>query len=292
MQLNIGQDLHNTVLHAPIGVCILNADTLTAEIVNDKFIEVAGKPYEAIFGRFFWDAFAETRPYYEEALANVVTTGEAYYADEVELMLIRHGQEEMIFVTFVYAPIKDNVGKVIKVAVWVLENTRQVVERQKEETAKVAFAKERDRLKSFFMQAPAGICILSGPQLVYELANPAYQALLPGRKILGRPIFEALPELVGTPLQEILLNVYHNGEPYDMNELLIPVAEYEGGPTKDRYFTFNYQPRRDEHNNVDGVLAIVFEVTKMVNVQLELQEAREQADQQKRVYETITSGTP
>jgi PAS domain S-box-containing protein len=292
MQLNTGQNLQNTVLHAPIGVCILNADTLIAEIVNDKFIEVAGKPHEAIFGQFYWDAFAEARPYYEEALANVVTTGEAYYANEVELMLTRHGREEMIFVTFVYAPVKDQADKVIKVAVWVLENTKQVVQRQEMETARVAIVKEPEGLESFFMQAPTGICILSGPKLVYELANPAYQALLPGRNLLDRPIFEALPELVGTPLQEILLNVYRNGEPYDMNELLIPVAEYEGGPTKERYFTFNYQPRRDEHNNVDGILAIVFEVTRMVNVQHELREAREQADQQKRVYETITSGTP
>src|ERR1700733_15281647 len=94
------KDLNNIVLHAPIGICILDAGTLTAEIVNDKFLEVAGKPYEAIFGKFYWDAFAEARIYYEAALSGVVQTGEAYYADEVELMLIRHGREEMIFVTF------------------------------------------------------------------------------------------------------------------------------------------------------------------------------------------------
>jgi len=208
MLLTNGEYLHNAVLHAPIGICILNADTLVAEIVNDKFLEVAGKPYEAIFGQFYWDAFAEARAYYEAALAGVVQTGEAYYADEVELMLIRHGQEEMIFVTFVYAPVKDKAGNVNKVAVWVLENTKQVNERQAVEAARAAFQQERDRLKSFFMQAPAGICILAGPQLVYELVNPAYQQLLPGRKLLDRPIFEALPELLGMPLQDILLNVY------------------------------------------------------------------------------------
>jgi PAS domain S-box-containing protein len=292
MQLTDGEDLSNTVLHAPIGICILDAATLIAEVVNDKFLEVAGKPYEAIFGQFYWDTFAEARSYYEAALAGVVKTGEAYYADEVELMLIRHGQEEIIFVTFVYAPVKDKDGKVKKVAVWVLENTKQVNERQKIEAAKAAFQRERDRLKSFFMQAPAGICILDGPELVYELANPGYQELLPGRKLLNRPLFEALPELVGTPLQEVLLNVYRTGEPYEINELLIPVAEYEGGPAHDRYFSFNYQARRDENEQIDGIMAIVFEVTGMIEVQQDLRQAREQAEQQKRVYETITSGTP
>jgi PAS domain S-box-containing protein len=292
MQLTDREDLHNIVANAPIGICILDADTLTAEIVNDKFLEVAGKPYDAIFGQFYWDAFAEARLYYEAALTGVVCTGEAYYADEVELMLIRHGREEMIFVTFVYAPVKNAEGTVSKIAVWVLENTKQVTERQKVEAARAAFQQERDRLKNFFMQAPAGICILDGPELVYELVNPAYQQLLPGRELLNRPIFKALPELVGTRLQKVLLNVYHTGEPYQINELLIPIAEFEGGPTHDRYFTFNYQARRDANDKVDGVLAFVFEVTGMIHVQHDLQEAREQSEQQKRVYETIASGTP
>jgi PAS domain S-box-containing protein len=292
MQLTDGEDLRNTVLNAPIGICILDADTFVAGIVNDKFLEVAGKPYEAIYGKFYWEPFAEARIYYEAALQGVVQTGEAYYANEVELMLIRHGKEENIFVTFVYAPVKDAAGKVKKVAVWVLENTKQVTERQRVEASRAAFQRERDRLKSFFMQAPAGICILDGPELVFEMVNPGYQQLLPGRELIGRPVFGALPELVGTPLQEILLNVYRTGKPYEMNDSLVPVAEYEGGPTHDRYFSFNYQPRRDENDQVDGILAFVFEVTNLINVQHKLSEAREQAEQQKRIYETITSATP
>jgi PAS domain S-box-containing protein len=267
MQLTDGKHLRYTILNAPIGICLLDAATLVAEIVNKKFLEVAGKPYEAIYGQFYWDAFAEARPYYEAALAGVVKTGEAYYADEVELMLIRHGREEIIFVTFVYAPVKDETGNITKVAVWVLENTRQVAERQKTEAARAAFQQERDRLKNFFMQAPAGICILDGPELVYELVNPAYQQLLPGRELLNRPIFEALPELIGTPLHDIILNVYRTGEPYEVNELLIPVAEYEGGPTHDRYFTFNYVARRDADDKIDGILAFVYEVTGIMKVQ-------------------------
>jgi len=267
MQLTNEEDLRATVLNAPIGICILNAETLVAEIVNEKFLEVAGKPYDAIYGQFYWDAFAEARIYYEAALTGVVQTGDPYYADEVELMLVRHGVEEMIFVTFVYSPVKDKEGRVKKVAVWVLENTKQVNERQKVDAARAAFQQERDRLKSFFMQAPAGICILNGPELVFELVNPAYQQILPGRKLLNRPIFEALPELVGTPLQEVLLNVYRSGDPYEVNELLIPIAEFEGGPTYDRYFTFNYQARKDLEDKIDGVLVFVFEVTVMAKAQ-------------------------
>src|ERR1700710_841719 len=104
MQITDGADLQNIVLNAPIGICILDAATLTAELVNQHFLEVAGKSYDEIFGKFYWDSFAEVRPYYEDALNKVVQNGEAYYANEVELMLIRHGKEERVFVTFVYSP--------------------------------------------------------------------------------------------------------------------------------------------------------------------------------------------
>src|SRR6202012_5059868 len=129
-----------------------------------------------------------------------------------------------------------------KLAVWVLENTKQIAERNKQEVARAAFEQERDRLQRIFMQAPVGICILKGAELIYDLVNPAYQNILPGRDLLGRPIFEALPELIGTPIQQMLLDVYQKGELYEMNEILIPVAEIEGGPNLDRYFTFSFQP--------------------------------------------------
>ncbi|WP_259067055.1 PAS domain S-box protein [Mucilaginibacter sp. X4EP1] len=292
MQLQDNEQLKTIVDSAPIGICILDANTFVAELLNDKFLEIAGKPKEAIIGKWYWEPFAEAQQYYEAALKSVAETGEAYYADEVELMLIRHRREEIIFVTFVYAPVTDKHGKVNKVAVWVLENTKQVTRRQKTEAARAAIQQERDRLNAFFMQAPAGICILDGPELVYELVNPGYQEILAGRNLLGRPLFEALPELVGTPLQQTILNVYHTGEPYRIDDFLIPMAELEGGETTDRYFSFNYQPRRNEENKVDGIMVFVFEVTGVIKVQQELREARELAEQQKRVYETITSGTP
>lgn len=292
MDLTDGEELHRTILNAPIGVCVLNADTLVAEVVNDKFLEVAGKPYDSIFGQFYWDAFSEVRAAYEAALNGVVESGEAYHADEVEMKLIRHGQEEKIIVTFVYAPVKNAAGKVSKVAVWVLENTKQVAQRKSDEGVRATFQKERDRLQDAFMQAPLGICILNGKELVYEFVNPAYQRILSGRRLLGRPIFEALPELAGTQIEKAMRNVFDTGDSYEVENLLIPVAAYEGGQTSDRFFSFSFQARHNENDEIDGIVNIVHEVTENIKVLNELREAREIADQQKRVYETIMSGTP
>jgi PAS domain S-box-containing protein len=292
MLLPKAEDYNYSILNAPIGICILDAATLVTEVVNEKFLEVAGKPYEAIHGQYYWDTFAEARQYYEAALDGVVKTGVPFHADEVELMLIRHGREEMVFVTFVYAPIKDQDDKVIKITVWVLENTKQVTERKKETADKIAFKSQRDRLNSYFMKANAGICVLHGPDLIYELVNTAYQKILPDRKLEGRSIFDALPELVGTPIQDMLQGVYQHGEPCEMNEILIPVSEYEGGPTRDRYFSFTFQASRDESDQIDGIVNFVFEVTDFIRVKKDLQKEREESDKLKRIHEAITSGTP
>lgn len=125
------QTLRQLVLTAPIGICVLDAPSLIAETVNDSFLEIAGKPFESIMGHYYWDAFAEAAPYYATALQGVVDEGKPFYANEVALMLIRHGKSEDIYVTFVYTPLKNLYGKVVKVIVWVLENTLQVTARQR-----------------------------------------------------------------------------------------------------------------------------------------------------------------
>ena len=212
MILSDNEQLKTLVECAPIGICILDAETFVAELLNDKFLEIAGKPRESILGKWYWEPFAEAKSYYQDALSNVVVSGNPFYADEARLMLIRNGKEEWIHVTFVYAPVKNANSIVTKVAVWVLENTAQVRHREKVNAEREAAERERDRLYEFFRQAPAGICVMSGPNFIYELANDNYQALLPGRELLGKSMFDAVPELLGTPVEKALKEVYATGK--------------------------------------------------------------------------------
>src|ERR1700748_3443648 len=110
MQLKDSKELNNIIQGAPIGICILDAVTFKAELLNDKFLEIAGKPKEAILGKCFWEPFAEAKDLYEGALKKVAETGDPFHAKEVTSALIRHGRSEMITVTFVYAPVSDENG--------------------------------------------------------------------------------------------------------------------------------------------------------------------------------------
>ncbi|MDR6944889.1 PAS domain-containing protein [Mucilaginibacter pocheonensis] len=134
---------------------------------------------------------------------------------------------------------------------------------------------QAERLKRFFMQAPAGVCVLDGPNFVFELVNPAYQQLFAGRALTGKPLLEALPELEDLLICDILKNVYETGNTFEGKELLVPLARAVNGPVEDRYFTFIYQARYDAADKVDGILVFIFEVTDEVLVRQKEKENEE-----------------
>lgn len=157
----------------------------------------------------------------------------------------------------------------------------------REQQALVEVERQRARLASFLAQAPAAVCVLSGPDFVYELVNAPYQQLFGTRPLLGLPLAEALPEFVGQPVWQALCRVYETGQAYEEVAQLVPLARANGGSLQDRYFTFRYQPRTTEQGQVDGVLVFAFEVTEQVvadqQVQYLNQELRETNHQLMRV---------
>ncbi len=251
------QHIRTMVLESPVGICVMDAGTLVSEIVNDSFIEIAGKPREAIVGKFYWDTFAEARVYYEDALNKVVETGEAFYANEVELMLIRHGKEEIIYVTFVYAPLKDENDHVVKVAVWVLENTMQVEARKK-------IMVSENNLKLMILQAPMAISILRGKDYKVEIANK-YALELWGRteeQVLNISVFDSMPELASQGIKELLDDVANTGKRFATSEL--PIQFLRNGVLERLYINFSYEALYDGEGTINGIMAIGFDVTPEV----------------------------
>jgi len=271
------QNIRSMVLQSPIGICVLDADTLVSEIVNESFIEIAGKSYDEIAGKHYWDTFAEARPYYESALNKVIEEGESFYANEVEMMLVRHGKEEIIYVTFVYAPLKNVEGVVKKVAVWVLDNTPQVVARQKIEEADKRF---RNTVK----QAPVGITILRGPQYIVEMANEAYLQLVDRKEeeIVGHALFDVLPE-VEKSVHSLLDGVLNTGLPYQGVEVPTPLNRY--GKQEIHYFDFLYHPLKEEDGKISGVIVTVTEVSEKV-------EARKKIEESEKRFRSLAESLP
>lgn len=73
------------------------------------------------------------------------------------------------------------------------ELEQRVITRTKElKLAQQEAESQQELLHELFMQAPAPIVILEGEQLVFQLVNPAYQQIFPGRELLNKPLLEAL----------------------------------------------------------------------------------------------------
>ena len=121
-----------------------------------------------------------------------------------------------------------------------------------------------EMIQNLYMNAPGFICTLRGPQHIYDLVNPSYQKLFGKRKIQGKPIIEALPELAGQDFDTILDKVYNTGETFVGIEVPITLSRDEGLLPEQRYFNFSYQPIYDEAEKINGILVFGYEVTEEI----------------------------
>ncbi|MEO8128831.1 MAG: ATP-binding protein [Bryobacteraceae bacterium] len=129
-----------------------------------------------------------------------------------------------------------------------------------------------ERLAHIFSQAPVAIAVLRGRDLVFDLANPSYHQLLPGRQLLGRPLAAVIPEL-NTRVLDILLRVLETGEAFSANDFLISYDQDQDGISEDHWFNFLYHPLRELDGEVSSVIAAVTEVTAQVRARDELLKA-------------------
>ena len=158
----------------------------------------------------------------------------------------------------------------------VAERTRQL------EAAQATAERQRRQWHELFMRAPAGICIFDGPEWVYEFVNPGYQAMFPGRALLGKPLVAALPEVADQPLMDILHHVYDTGESFEASEVLVPLARTETSAVEDIYFDLTYQARYNEAGQIDGFVTYAYDVTEQV---LARREREAQQGQLQRLFE-------
>ncbi|RKH30002.1 sensor histidine kinase [Corallococcus sicarius] len=132
----------------------------------------------------------------------------------------------------------------------------------------------RQELHSFLMQAPLGIAILSGPNHVYTFANPPFMSMLfrgrPVTELLNKSVREAIPELEGQGFYEILDGVYQTGESFHGAKLRASIVQGDG-TEREMFVNFTYQAKRDPAGRIDGILAVIYEVTDQVNEQKEIE---------------------
>lgn len=127
------------------------------------------------------------------------------------------------------------------------------------------------RLKSFISHAPVAFGILTGRELMIEVANDMILKIW-GKtgSVIGMPLANALPELEGQPYLNILDNVFTTGSSYvcDTTHVRLDCE----GVINDCYFDFIYEPLKNELGESVAIIVIGNEVTDRINKRKKLEE--------------------
>jgi PAS domain S-box-containing protein len=154
-----------------------------------------------------------------------------------------------------------------------------IIERKKAEEERERLLQEveteRQRLSEIFYQAPSLMCVLRTEEHVFERANELYLRLIGDRKVIGKPIRKALPEIEGQGFVELLDRVYHSGEPIIGTETPVMLNRSSGQPLETRYVDFVYQPMRETDGSISGVFVQGVDVTDHKRAEQALLEIRE-----------------
>lgn len=149
------------------------------------------------------------------------------------------------------------------------------IERGKSESQ---LARSEERLQQVFSQAPVAIVVFRSRDLVVEMANPHYEALVQNRSMVGRPLREILPEL-GSHVFEAFDQVLDTGEPFIANEFPISYDRKADGVITDHWFNVVYHPLRDRDGTVSGVVAVCSDVTAQVVARRQLEQANRELEE-------------
>ncbi|MGV3617453.1 MAG: PAS domain-containing protein [Fimbriimonas sp.] len=206
----------------------------------------------------------------EEALA---LWGRALQGERFETTIeFGDAERERPIFHFRFYPLLNAEGQIVG-AGQIARDVTQRVQMEAERTRLLAaLALEREKLKTLFELAPAFIAVLRGYELQFEYVNNAYYQLVGHRPLLGKPLFEAIPEAKGQGYEEILRGVLTTGESLTFSGRPATLQQVKDGVPFERFLDLSYQPIREVDGEITGVLVHGLDVTDQVQARRKVEE--------------------
>jgi signal transduction histidine kinase/DNA-binding response OmpR family regulator len=277
---------------APGFVCFFRGPQHVYELQNHAHHRLAG--FRDIIGKPVREALPELEgQQFFELLDQVFASGQAFVGQALPLAVApaSGGAATLRYIDFVYQPIVDDGGAVLGIfsqgndvtervlAEEQLRRKQEELERMVEERTraladahaalKLANELQGDKmhLQRLFEQAPGFICVLRGPDHVYELANAAYRRLIGGRELIGMPLRAVLPEVERQGFGDLLDTVYRTGRSYVGRTAPVELNNDPAQGPELRYLDFIYQPVVDPTGQVIGIFVQGSDVTEQKHAQ-------------------------
>ena len=237
-------------------------------LFNDAYAPILGPRLDHAMGaplRSLWaDAWPAVREPIERAFA-----GQGSRFENVPVAMNRYGAPEDTWWTFSFSPLHGEDEQVAGAFCVTKEVTGMVV-------AQDRLARENERLIALFEKSPLFMAFLTGPEHRIELVNPGYASLIGHREVLGRPIVEALPEVLDQGYLHLLDEVYRTGEPYIGRKVAYDSGIAQAGSGPCHIVDVVFQPCKDDAGRVNGIFVQGLDLTPQVALErhLSLTEAR------------------
>lgn len=151
---------------------------------------------------------------------------------------------------------------------------------------------EHTQLLEVFDRTPVFMAVLRGPDHVFERANERYRRLIGKRAFIGKPVRDALPEIIDQGYIEILDRVYHTCEPFIGTNMTISLTSAPDEAPQERILEFVYEPLPAANGLEAGVLALGIDLTERKKTEAELAVLTSESARASRLYETILGATP
>ena len=138
-----------------------------------------------------------------------------------------------------------------------------------------ALSRERQHLHELFEQAPGFIAALSGPDYVFTMANAAYRQVVGRSDLIGKPVRDALPEVVEQGFIDLLDHVYQTGKPFVGRGVRVIIRQGPDDTVEERFLDFVYQPIFSRDGAVSGIFVQGHDVTDHRRAENALRESEE-----------------
>lgn len=250
--------LHSYYMDAPAFFVILRGPDHIFEFANNMFHQFTGN--RNILGKKMMECLPELKDQgFVEIVDEIIITGKPFTGKEMPAFIkkVKGKEPQQIYIDLNCQAIKNDYGSISGILIFGYDVTELVESRKHLE-------RNAEMIEKLFINAPAYVATLDGPEHIFNLINPSYQKLFGNRKIQGKPIMEALPELKGQGFDKLLDNVYNTGEVFVGNEVPIWVAHDEDLAPTERYFNFSYQPIYNNNKIITGVLVFGYEATEQI----------------------------
>lgn len=121
---------------------------------------------------------------------------------------------------------------------------------------------EKQRLADVFQQSPSFMCVLAGPQHVFERVNDQYLRLIDHRDVLGLAMRTAIPEIVDQGFVALLDHVYSTGQTYVGKDVPMRLQLPGESGEDEHILDFVYQALRGIDGTITGIFVQGIDLTE------------------------------